>query len=288
MGRLHLALVLIHKAVGTLQDLRELVAFFIDGHSRSHDRTGPHLLVDLSLVHQCLQELIPVLVICALKDDDEFISAYPEHRAVLIYVADQAAGTLDGFVAVRVSPSVVDLLKVIDIAHDHAVMIHGSCFGILIDRLYGLAESSSVLYARELVSSGHHLGRLEILLLFFSLTEFLFDILETAYGMVAVLAQSGNVSHVNDIAVEDSPERKRVTSRVSQVLPELFAVEEIHYQIEVIGMGELIRVLHCIFKEVLTVSRDIALLDIHDVKILHVIAGIYVNVIHAVVSSGQR
>lgn len=58
-------------------------------------------------------------IVLAFEDDDEFVAADAVDRAVLIDAADGLAQALQGDVPLFVAKTVIDVLELVQVDHDH-------------------------------------------------------------------------------------------------------------------------------------------------------------------------
>lgn len=149
----------VHPGVGPVEDglVRSIASLVVDGHAYRSGELRPRLsgfqIADAFESLDFLEQSVPVIVVLAFEDDDEFVAADAVNRTVLVKAADGPTQSLQSDVPFFMTKAVVDFLELVQIDHDYG---KGSLAGgdFLIQVVYLLIVSGNVLHRRQFILIG--------------------------------------------------------------------------------------------------------------------------------------
>ena len=145
-----------------------------------------------------------MLVIAAAYHHNKFIAADSEDRTVLVYLADQATCCLNRFISEVMPSCVVYLFQVVDITHNYPeLQIFLSGTDRSVDYFLIFLISVTVFNTGQFITSCHEFCRQKILFLFLFFPEFPLHVFEAEYNMLFIFAQDLDMTHMNDLAVNE-------------------------------------------------------------------------------------
>ena len=162
-------LVVVHLAVGAVEHVLDGMIGDRPVFRQPGGHDGPLADADvlLHLLSQGGEQARPVFKILAPEHHDKFVPADAEHGAVVVYPADQHAGSLDIIVARLVALRIVDHLQAVDIAHHDAEGI-AALLDLPLQLVLHLMIGRLVFRMRQFVPPGYLVGhgeRRQLLLL---------------------------------------------------------------------------------------------------------------------------
>ena len=175
-------------------------------------------------------------------------------------IRDHTAGPLDRLIAEAVPSGIIDPFQIIHITDHHTeglrrVLRCDPGIDPGIDLIYRFGKCILILYAGQLIPSGHALSRQQIYFLFFFPLVLFFRIFQTADHVLLIRATKYNMPHMGKRSVQNAPAVHRTGRRFCQTCAQILPVIHLQYRIQIPRMDKFVRIVLRQLKEIIPVIR---------------------------------